>query len=219
MDQDIPEQGPSPENAPSAPESSPNPTKRYSPNKRIDAGIKRGPRKSRNGVRKRDPITGQSLAVIPKDLLPSTVLDRYLADEKTSEIALSYNISRSRLHQWLIEHAEEHWKKAQIARAVTALDKAKDGLEEADDPLELARAREQLRGAQWELERLYSRVFGNKINVNNEVTIKDEDRMLLADASSLLGMFREKVVSEQHAAALPSSLPVNLNKPDTQVID
>ena len=129
---------------------------------RIDEGVKRGPRKSRNGVRKRDPVTGQSMAVIPKDLLPAEVLDRYLTDEKTSTIAASYGVSRSRLHQWLLEHAEEHWKKAQIARAVTALEAAKDGLEDAGDPLELARAREQLRGAQWELERLFSRLFGQK---------------------------------------------------------
>ena len=140
---------------------------------RIDEGMKRGPRKlpNRNGVRRRDPKTGQSIAVIPKDLLPGTVLERYLSDEKTSTIAQSYGISRSRLHQWLLEHAEDHWRKAQVARAVTALEQSKDELDSAADPLELARAREKLRGAQWELERLYSRLFGQKQEVVHSGTV------------------------------------------------
>lgn len=140
---------------------------------RIDEGQKRGPRKSRNGIRKRDPKTGQSASVIPLDLLPATVLERYLSDEKTSEIALSYGISRSRLHQWLLEHAEDSWRKAQVARAITGLENAKDMLQEASDPLELARARELLRSSQWELERLFSRLFGQKqeVNVTGQITI------------------------------------------------
>ena len=157
---------------------------------RIDEGIKRGPRKSRNGIRRRDPKTGQSAAVIPTNLLPATVLERYLSDEKTSEIALSYGISRSRLHQWLLEHAEEHWRKAQVARAVTALEQSKDDLASAQDPLTLARAREQMRGAQWELERLFSRLYGQKqeVTVDVRVTI---DSTVLEQANTLIGQYKE----------------------------
>lgn len=175
---------------------------------RIDEGIKRGPRKSRNGVRKRDPITGQSMAVIPKDLLPAQVIERYLADEKTSAIAASYGISRSRLHQWLLEHAEDHWKKAQVARAITALDEAKDGLEVAGDPLELARAREQLRGAQWELERLFSRIFGQK----QEITV------IQVDLGDKLRRSRERVIDAevQHDASHQGHITVVVGKQQTE---
>jgi hypothetical protein len=170
---------------------------------RIDEGVKRGPKRrlpNRNGVRRRDPLTGRSLAVIPADLLPSQVLDRYLSDEKTSVIAESYGISRSRLHQWLLEHAEEHWKKAQIARAITALEEAKEGLELAGDPLELARAREQLRSAQWELERIFSRIYGQK----QEVTLN-----VSADLGERLRRAQERVIEHGEAAALPQSSAAN----------
>lgn len=177
---------------------------------RIDDGMKRGPRKSRNGVRKRDPETGQSMAVIPADLLPATVLQRYLGDESTAVIAASYGVSRSRLHQWLLEHAEDHWKKAQVARALTALEKAKDGLDGADDPLELARAREQLRGAQWELERLYSRIFGIKqeltVDISHHVTI---EHTLEAGAADLLARIRPSVAGMPNAAVLPPVLTID----------
>lgn len=131
---------------------------------RIDEGQKRGPRKKmpqRMGIHKRDD-QGKALAVIPKDLLPSEVIDRYLSDERTADIAASYGVHRSRLNQWLLEYAESHWRNAQVARAVTAKEQAQDDLATASDPLSLARAREQLRAAQWDLERLFSRLFGPK---------------------------------------------------------
>jgi hypothetical protein len=144
---------------------------------RIDEGIKRGPRRPKTASQKaladleRTAVARKTNTVIPQDLMPSTVLDRYLSDENTAVIADSYGVSRSRLHQWLLEHAEEHWAKAQIARAITAWEESKDRLESATDALELARAREQLRSAQWALERLFSRLFGQKQEVVHSGTV------------------------------------------------
>lgn len=183
---------------------------------RIDEGVKRGPRKmpQRMGIKRRD-AAGRAVAVIPADLLPATVIDRYLADERTADIAASYGIARSRLNQWLLEHAEEHWRKAQVSRAVTALDQAKDDLEGAQDPLSLARAREQLRGAQWELERLYSRLFGVKQEVTHNVAVSVEHR-LESSASQLLEAF----VSEPQQNALQHDPVDNQdNAEDVQVIE
>jgi hypothetical protein len=39
----------------------------------------------------------------------------------------------------------------------------------ASDPLSLARARESLRSAQWELERLFSRLYGQKQEVTHNL--------------------------------------------------
>ena len=156
---------------------------------RIDEGVKRGPRKPRNSILRRDPVNGQAMAVIPHDLLPATVLDRYLSDERTADIAASYGVKRSRLNQWLLEHAEEHWRKAQVARAVTAMENAKDTLEVAGDPLTLARARELLRAAQWELERLFSRLYGQK----QEVTV------INADLGDRLRRARERTIEHEPA--------------------
>jgi hypothetical protein len=170
---------------------------------RIDEGVKRGPRKlpQRNGIKRRDAKTGQALKVMPADLLPAEVIDRYLGDERTADIAASYGVARSRLNQWLLENAEEVWRKAQVARAITSLERSKDELETAQDPLTLARARETLRGAQWELERLFSRIYGPKqeVTVNHNVTV---EHTVHEDALSLLKSFKAQVIDSTEVSML-----------------
>ena len=162
---------------------------------RIDEGVKRGPRKSipqRMGIHKRDPQTGQALQVMPAHITPQMVIARYLDDERTADIAQSYGIKRSRLNQWLLDNAIDSWKSAQIARAVTALEQAKDDLAAAAEPLALGRAREQLRSAQWELERLYARMFGQQ----SHVTIEN-----VTDLGDKLRRSRERVIEHEPDAA------------------
>src|SRR3990167_6445210 len=71
---------------------------------------------------------------------PLTILQRYLSDESTSAIAADYGVTRQALGQFLLKHAEEEWKEAQVARAIARKEKAEDDLETAKDPLSLARA-------------------------------------------------------------------------------
>lgn len=133
---------------------------------------------------------------MPADLNPNEVIQRYLQDERTSDIAASYGVKRSRLNQWLLEHAEEPWRKAQVARAITYWEQAKDDLEGAEDPLTLARAREQLRSAQWDLERLFSRLFGQKQEVSVTHTLVVEER-LQSDLAKLLDVVRGQHVTQR----------------------
>ena len=151
---------------------------------RIDKGISRGPRKPRKTIKARDQKTGRALSIIPVDLDPATVLQRYLGDERTADIAASFNVTRPALNMWLLDKAEDGWRKAQIARAVSRKESAEDDLEGAADPLTLARARERLRGAQWELERLYSRLFGQKQEITH----------VQADLGDRLRRARERVI-------------------------
>jgi hypothetical protein len=137
---------------------------------RIDDGIRKGPRKPGTSIKTRD----RSIAVsggnsIPPDLDPAQVLMRYLGDERTADIAASYNVTRPALNRWLLDHAEQDWRNAQIARAISRKERAEDELDEAADPLTLARAREKLRSAQWELERLFNRMFGQKQEITHTV--------------------------------------------------
>jgi hypothetical protein len=124
---------------------------------------------------------------------PQQVLMRYLADERTADIASSLGVHRSGLNQWLLRHAEQEWKDAQVARAITALEKAKDDVESAADALSLARAREMLRSAQWELERLCSRIFGQK----QEVSVTHNIVASLEKLASIDGEYAEVVDAVQ----------------------
>ena len=180
--------------------------------KRIDAGVKRGPRKPRNDQATASAENATAIARQGKlaDLNFHDVLERYLNDETTGQIAASLNVHRSALNQWLLRHAEEPWKQAQVARAITALEEAKERLACSQDALSLARAREQLRGAQWELERVFHRIYGQKQEVSMTVDIHVQvDHALSSEAGQLLGKIRERVVAQTpkiiDVAPLPST--------------
>jgi hypothetical protein len=86
-------------------------------------------------------------------------LARWAADGKLRDIADELGTSCSALNRALLKHRLEDWREIQVARAVTLLETAKDELESAA-PDEVPRARERLKSAQWDLERLSRRLFG-----------------------------------------------------------
>ena len=144
---------------------------------RIDEGITRGPRNQPDS----QPDTQTDSAVedankpIPYDqgklanVNVQGVLERYLGGETTTQIAASLGVTRQGLGWWMRKHAEDDWKDPQVILAFERKERAEDALSAANDALSLARAREQLRGAQWELERVLSRIYAQK----QEVTGKD----------------------------------------------
>lgn len=113
---------------------------------------------------------------------PKLILQRYLSDESTSEIAKSYGVTRQALGQYLLSVAEEEWKSAQVARAIARKEDAEDDLSNARldlqdkegkgidrDTRELSLARvkiaeAQLKAAHWDLERVCRRIYGQDVS-------------------------------------------------------
>jgi hypothetical protein len=95
-----------------------------------------------------------------KDVDPKDVLERYLAEETGPQIAASYGVTKAALSYFMLKHAEEQWKEAQVVKALTRKEDAETKLETASNALDLARARELLRAAQWDLERVCRRIYG-----------------------------------------------------------
>jgi predicted transcriptional regulator len=95
-----------------------------------------------------------------KDLDPKEVLQRYLAEETGAQIAESLGVTRAALSYFMIKHAEQEWRDAQVTKALQRKEKAEDLMDRADNALDLTRAREQLRSAQWDLERVCRRIYG-----------------------------------------------------------
>ena len=98
---------------------------------------------------------------------PLQILARYLSDESTKDIAASYGCTRQALGYFLLSNAGDEWREAQVARAIARKELADDEMEGAQDALALARARERLKSAQWDLERLLSRLYGAKQEVSH----------------------------------------------------
>jgi hypothetical protein len=113
---------------------------------------------------------------------PKTILARYLSDESTKVIAASYGVTRQALGQYLLRTVEEEWKDAQVARALARKEEAEDeyerirtelrpedGGQAADVDISLARmklAEKSLKAAQWDLERVCKRIYGQDTPVD-----------------------------------------------------
>lgn len=107
---------------------------------------------------------------------PKLILQRYLSDESTKDIAASYGVTRQALGKYLLAVAETEWREAQVARAIARKESAEDNLdaiegqiqgadkEERDRlTLRVSLARERLKSAQWDLERVCRRIYGQDV--------------------------------------------------------
>lgn len=128
--------------------------------KRIDEGVARGKRHRRSAPLRRS--AGGQLEAIPAHLDPQEVLKRYLDAPTSSWVARELGIRRSTLSKWLRDTVPAEWKAVQVIRADMRKEDGDDGIYGARDALELARAREVLKSAQWDLERLDSANYGQK---------------------------------------------------------
>lgn len=176
---------------------------------RIDEGIKRGPRKpkaARTALKAAgDPYTValrplHHLEPSERQSIANSVLDRYINGEQVAKIAPDYKVSDVTIYALLLREHQDAWKDIQTARALARLEKNQDELAVCDDALSLARAREGVRSAQWELERLLHRLYGQK----QEVTVKTEvkiETVLDGDACALLA---KMIVGSQAKAVAPS---------------
>jgi hypothetical protein len=116
--------------------------------------------------------------------ISSAVLDRYINGEQVADMATEYNLSDVSIYALLLRERESDWGDIQTARALARLERAQNGLEVARDALSLARARELVRSAQWELERLLKRLYGQ----DQTITIN------VVDLGERLRRARERVV-------------------------
>src|SRR3990167_1408028 len=99
-------------------------------NIRIDEGIKRGPRKVYKH-RRRSPKADLGSWSIPEGLDAQEVINRYLTEETTSQVATQYGLSRKALVKWLRETAPDQWKQVQVIRALCRKDDGDEGIEGA----------------------------------------------------------------------------------------
>jgi predicted transcriptional regulator len=99
-----------------------------------------------------------------KDVKPEDILARYLKEETSTQIAKSLGVTKAALSYYMLKYAESEWKDAQVVKAMQRKEEAEDLMERADNPLDLTRAREKLKSAQWDLERVCRRIYGQDVS-------------------------------------------------------
>ena len=100
------------------------------------------------------------LSVEQRAEIASQVLHRYMAGEQIADMAPEYDTSDVTLYAVLLREHQDAWKEVQTARALARLERHQQEMKDAKDALSLARGRELVRSAQWELERLLRRLYG-----------------------------------------------------------
>ena len=108
---------------------------------------------------------------LDKAEVAATAITRYLNGDDATAIADHYSITRQRLYQVMSETDPEGWRQAQAARALAEFDRTYEAMRDASDPLSLARAREMHKSAQWVMERLLRKLYGDTKQDDRGVSI------------------------------------------------
>ena len=101
-----------------------------------------------------------SLPAAELNTLLDRVIAQYGAGTSVYAIANELGVEHTTLYRHLVKHREGEWRDAKVGRALAELEEAEEALKTAPDPLALTRARERCRAAQWQLERLMRRIYG-----------------------------------------------------------
>lgn len=155
---------------------------------RIDDGLKRGPRTQYNRPNAIDEHTGRILPLLSPEKRLEAVQNaakRIENGERLVDIAKDIGVTKQALSLWLLDDIPEQYHLAQRRGLINKIIDADTALEVADNPLDLARAREQAKFTRWDAERRLSRLFGQK----QEVTIVDN-----TDLGERLRRSRERVI-------------------------
>jgi len=108
-------------------------------------------------------VAKRPLANLPaerRNEIAQVLLIGYNEGKQVADMAPEFGISDVTAYALLLREHEADWREAQKARAMARLERAQHALGTAPDALSLARAREEVRAAQWELERLMRRLYG-----------------------------------------------------------
>jgi hypothetical protein len=119
-------------------------------------------------------VAKKPLANLPAERrteIAQQVLERYINGEQVADMAPQYGVSDVTIYALLLREHEDDWKEVQKARALARKERAEEKCRTAPDVLSLARAREELRSAQWELERLLRRLYGQDQQVQNGAAV------------------------------------------------
>lgn len=143
---------------------------------RMDKGVKRGAHNadrttiSGKTIKARDP-SGKALAIIKpeqREDIVAGVIQRYVHGESMQDLCAEFSVSRGTLYNWMLgELGPAHYGELVTQMLVQRCRTADELLETAQDPLNIARAREMARFARMDLERRRPHLYGQKQEVKH----------------------------------------------------
>jgi hypothetical protein len=122
------------------------------------------------------------------------ILAEYDSGREVTEIVKDFGITHQAAYKALIKYFPDEWRDSQSAKALHEYQDAKDEFEkirklnwqnkekesQQQYQVAIACARERLKSAQWDLERLLSRLYAQKQEVSVDVTYAISDKLVAA---------------------------------------
>ncbi len=101
--------------------------------------------------------------------------DRVMSGESITAIAAKLGTSKPNLIRWIDADPDRsaRAREARVQAAATYDDMALQGIEEASDPFELARAKEKAHHLRWRASKINPREYGDKIEMKQEVSFQN----------------------------------------------
>ena len=116
-----------------------------------------------------------------RGVVEDDILERIESGESIAQLAAEFGCNRSVLWRW-IEADEQRSARALICRTKAAAawdEKAETGLEKAEDPFSLARAKELAHHYRWRASKIAPKVYGDKLDLNHSgnmsVSLRGDD--------------------------------------------
>lgn len=108
---------------------------------------------------------------LPEWFDPRAVMLAAVGGKSLEEIAKGYGVTRYVLNYYLLSRAPDDWKEAQVMRAIQRKETAEEEMDAAGDMLAFQKAQAKLKGAQWDLERVCRRIYGEAERAASGATV------------------------------------------------
>jgi len=135
---------------------------------------KKAKAKGKPAQRERTLTAWQKWAKDP-DAAIDDLCDRVMSGESITAIAAKLGTSKPNLIRWVDADPDRsaRAREARVQAAATYDDMALQGIEEASDPFELARAKEKAHHLRWRASKINPREYGDKIEMKQEVSFQN----------------------------------------------
>ena len=142
---------------------------------------------------------------------PQVILDRIAKGELMRHIAEDYGCVVQTVSEYVKRNVDsETWAQVREHSIASRLEQSSHEIEQAQDQLELARAREQARLWMWRAERELPHLYGQRTQITHEIG---------PDLGDMLREARKRVADTTHAALLQPTVIDNDTQAPVQDVD
>jgi hypothetical protein len=114
--------------------------------------------------------SSKPLAIYDGDAAP--ILERLRQGERVKVIAQEHGVSHQAVYAFLLQHCPDEWRAISASRSLSRMETAEHDMDDAEDNVQVSKARESHRMAAWQLERVARGMYGDNKDAQAGVNIQ-----------------------------------------------